>query len=416
MSAISNELARVFVLTGAVFNLVIVGTSRALADEPTPTIRQFDIPTIESLGAAMYVQDQEAWKATDVLTAQYSAKQLKAAKVHGWIVDTRGNSAVVRFVRDSANGPEIFCNVNFAQDSASNCTDPLDRALDPDELAQYNARLLALQNIDHPCSDTYNTVALKEPQSDDWLVWAIAATKTDRDAIILGGHYRFTISSDGMRLQQKDALSRTCQRFSRTKGPNGENADIITTQIVSLTPVETYVFASLSYKIPLRIGTDDGKAWKVDGTSITNIDMDMPGIDGFAARALASFDEKCFAIVSKSTNQNANLSNVPIKSVIESTESGKEFAPDISPDNIVRLIGCSRNDFALAPNDYKILFAGFPFMIVDNGTGHPHRAGTLYIEKGRFSFRTEKGDQPTLEQLAHINARLDAFQNIQQNK
>ncbi len=122
-----------------------------------------------------------------------STGRLKAENVHGWIVDTRGDFAVVRFIHVGTNGPEIFCNVSFAQSLGPKCTEPQDRTLDPEELAQYNARELALKNANLSCADTYNTIVLKDPEGSGLLVWVMAATKTDADAIILGGHTRFAI-------------------------------------------------------------------------------------------------------------------------------------------------------------------------------------------------------------------------------
>ncbi|HEY2445698.1 MAG TPA: hypothetical protein VGI20_08180 [Rhizomicrobium sp.] len=67
--------------------VLMAGTPISSAgDEPAP-IRQFDIPTTQRLARAMYQQDQEAWKATDVLMAQHTETDLKAEKLHGWIVE-----------------------------------------------------------------------------------------------------------------------------------------------------------------------------------------------------------------------------------------------------------------------------------------------------------------------------------------
>jgi len=395
--------------------LIVFMAQDGLADDAPSPIRQFDIATVEKLGQDMYAQDQEAWKASDVLTAQYSADQRKAEKLHGWIVDARGNFAVVRFVRDGANGPEIFCNVTFAQDFAPNCTEPQDRTLDPEELAQYDARTLALKNVDHPCSDTYNTVALRDPQGDGWLVWAMAATKTDSDLIIIGGHYRFTISADGKTIREKDALSKSCLQFHRDKGPNGEKADIIFTHVVSPVPIETEVFASLSYKVPFRIGTLDGKAWKIEGAAIANIDMDMPGTDGASARYLAAFNENCQLMVNKVGDADKKNTFVTIKSVIDATEGDAKFSPEVPEGDVAVAVICGRTDLVPAPNDYKVVLGGLPLFIDDRGLGHSERMGTLEISGGQFRFRTMKGDMMTAEQQARIGARLDEFQNIVQS-
>jgi len=47
--------------------LMIAAPAWAADDPPPAPIRDFDIATIERLGQEMYAQDQEAWKATDVL-------------------------------------------------------------------------------------------------------------------------------------------------------------------------------------------------------------------------------------------------------------------------------------------------------------------------------------------------------------
>ncbi|HTT98181.1 MAG TPA: hypothetical protein VMF58_09030, partial [Rhizomicrobium sp.] len=62
---------------------------------------------------------------------------------------------------------------------------------------------------------------------------------------------------------------------------------------------------------------------------------------------------------------------------------------------------------------YKVLIAGYPLMIVDNGAGHPKRMGTLSVRDGRFEFDTDKGVKPTPDQSAAFQKRLDAFQKIQ---
>jgi hypothetical protein len=87
----------------------------AWADDTLPPIRRFDIPTIEKLGRQMYEQDQEAWKATDILRAKHSDDELKAGNLHGWIVDPFLDRDVVRFIHDGANGPEAFYDVTFAK-------------------------------------------------------------------------------------------------------------------------------------------------------------------------------------------------------------------------------------------------------------------------------------------------------------
>jgi len=378
-------------------------------DTPSPPIRQFDIATIEKLGRAMYQFDRDAWKGTDILVAAHPHEELTAQKLRGWIVVSRGDANVVRFIHEGANGPELFYDVTFPNGGQPVLTVPADRALAGEERAMYDARTLALRNADRKCSDTYNTVVLKDPERDGWLVWVMAATKSDRDAVILGGHTRFTISVDGNSILGKDALSRSCQQYSRAKGPNGENAEIISTQVVSQVPVETYVFASLSYKMAIRVGTNDGKAWKIEDGNLINIDMDMAGIDGFAARTLASYEENCIALMKKSSDQKSY--DLPLKSVIAATEHGDKYVSEaLASGDAILSIMCGRVDIVPAPNDYKVLRAGYPLYISDIGVGHPKNVSALELSDGRFRFRNVDGKLPAPDVLARVQKRLDQLQ------
>lgn len=252
-------------------------------DTTNSAIRPFDLATIESLGRQIYIRDQEAWKATDILFAVHNESELKAERVQGLIVDSKNGRDTVRFIREGLGGPEAAYDVVFSSESDADLSIPAVRTLTPVQSAQFVARQLALKSSKLDCSDTYNTVVLKDPDgSGNWLVWVLAATK-DPDRIVIGGHYRYTISRDGTTVKQADALSKTCLHFSRSEG-----ADAVATMFVhlaSLTPVETHVFESPSYKMAFHIGTPDGRAWLVDGDQIRPIDMNPAPRKGYARKA-----------------------------------------------------------------------------------------------------------------------------------
>lgn len=405
MRRLIRQIKKVTTCTAAA---LVTAASAFAAD--TPPIRQFDIPTIETLGAAMYAQDQEAWKATDVLNAKVAKEQLKADKLHGWIVESFTDRDVVRFIRDDGtDGPEAYYDVVFLKTGGEpTLTAPDSRVLNADEAAQYSARVLALKNSELNCSDTYNTVELKDPERDGWLVWVMAATK-DPDLIIIGGHYRFTISADGKTIQQRDALSRSCLRFSR-KDRSGSTG-LLMSHVVSTTPIETHVFASLSYRIGFYVGTPDGRAWNVGEGHITEIQQDAASLDGFAARALEGNEENCVAIVTKAGDAGHKFYNVPVKGVINGTEQTEKFAPQLPAGDTATSILCVRQDLVPAPNDYKVLLAGMPLFIADKGQGHPERTGVLELAGGRIQFQTINGDPPTTSLLDRLQKRLDVLQN-----
>lgn len=398
----------------AIIAVLVFGATASYAADDAPPIRQFDIPTIERLGREMYERDQLAWKATDILFTRHKKEELAAQKQRGWIVDSYPDHAVVRFIRETDLGPMLSYDVTFTAGQVLNYSEPQAALLSGEELAQYNARMTALKNVDRMCTENLNTIVLKDPKGDDWLVWAMAAT-TDPKLIVVGGHYRFSISSDGKTILQKDALSRNCQNFTREKGTDGEQVQLVMTQVVSNIPVETYVFDTLSYGQALRVGTPDGKVWKIDDGKIVNIDMDMPGVDGMAARVLTGLDEKCELMVTDVTHPADKPLTVDIDSVISSTEGEKKFEPKIPKDAKAEAVMCGRNDFLLAPNDYKVLARGIVLYIVDRGKGHPERMGALEISGGEFRFREVKGAPLIEQQEKQINARLNAFQTAIQS-
>jgi len=398
--------------------LAAVPTNSVKADEAaanaTPSIRNFDVAMIEKLGRAMYEQDQLAWKATDIAVAHFTEDGMRAQKVHGWIVEPAPNGNVIRFIHDTPDGPQLFYDVAFAVDGSTHESLPEIATLSTDEKAQYDARQLALANTSLKCSNNYNTVVLKDPEHEGWLVWVMAATK-DPTIAVIGGHTRFSISVNGGTITQADPLSRSCMNIPLYDHGN-KTADMLTTQIVSLTPVETHVFASLAYKIPLYVGTNDGIAWKVSDGVVTQVDMDAPDPDGFAARQFAGQAEVCKTIVTKDGETPAKYYIQDGSPVISQTEKSRIFFVEAKPDFKTASLMCVRQDIVPAPNDWKVLAAGYSLLISDNGAGHSKRLGSLEIKGGQLLFRIAKGDPLTPALEARINKRLDQMQTAYQDQ
>ena len=234
--------------------LALIGATSAYAaedDAPLPEIRHFDIETIEMLGQAMYAQDQLAWVATDVVIAERGEAGARAEGMRGWISVEEDDQNIVRFVRLGDDGPEALYDVVFVEGAEPQLYPPATPVLTEEELAQYNARRLALENVDVRCSERYNNIALRDPESGSWLAWALAAT-TEPDVVITSGHYRFTISDHGLTIERSDRLFRDCPIFVSSLNAEGEeSAATGINQVISTTPLETHVFTSLNYQMPL---------------------------------------------------------------------------------------------------------------------------------------------------------------------
>jgi len=84
-----------------------------------------------------------------------------------------------------------------------------------------------------------------------------------------------------------------------------------------LTPVETHVFASLSYNLPIFVGTTDGGSWKVALGKISHIDPMRPASTASVRETLAAMNERCLMIISKTGEPNPKICYQPTASVIQ---------------------------------------------------------------------------------------------------
>jgi hypothetical protein len=121
---------------------------------------------------------------------------------------------------------------------------------------------------------TYEYVVLDDPDGSGFLVYALAQSKHQ---IVLGGHFRVTISADGRKAKRVDALSNTLLISPPpTKGSEGQKPIGITmSQVVSNRPLETGVYLSLHDKVIVFVGMMDGKVWSFIGDKIYELTPEM---------------------------------------------------------------------------------------------------------------------------------------------
>lgn len=237
--------------------------SLGLASVLGAEIRKFDRRTIEALGVAIYEQDIRAAKATDLLFA----KKIDPVKsgLRGWIVEGDAKSMSVRFVREKDGAMEAFYDVSFDGKNTPALEEPQNRQLSAAQLAQLRARTLAAKSITRPASQNYNVVILPDPEREGLLVYALAAT-TDVDSIMVGGHYRFTVSKDGEKLEQSDELFRSfmvLNKKAKDLPPGAVPQALWMTTLVSDMPLETHVYLSLLHRTAFLVGTPDKHVWEV---------------------------------------------------------------------------------------------------------------------------------------------------------
>ena len=239
-----------------------------IAQDQIP-IREYDIETIAQLGQEIYQQDIIAAKATDILFEQQL--DLSTFQVHGWVITEDENGVLVTFISDNKGNYQAAFEIRPESKGKNRFQIAGGRELLEEELFRFQARETAKTQITTACSERYNSIVLKDPTSDSWLVYWLAAT-TEPDIIPIGGHYRFTVSADGQNVQSADRLFRSCLSLSKNppdKPKDARPVALYMTHVVSPTPVETHVFLSLLHNVNFAVGTSDGAIWSISEGQIS---------------------------------------------------------------------------------------------------------------------------------------------------
>jgi hypothetical protein len=135
-------------------------------------------------------------------------------------------------------------------------TDPVRKRARQTAMAALRGKLFNLR---------YDYVVLQDPEGQRLLVYALGKAAKAAE-VVLGGHIRVTVSSDGTRIERVDPLSKSILVASdRESGlPAGyKPVGLYFNQIVSNKPVETFIYAAHLAKKNIYVGTPDGKLWVI---------------------------------------------------------------------------------------------------------------------------------------------------------
>ena len=221
----------------------------------------------EELGREIHTHDQYAARATDLLLSR--GVNLADAGTLGWITESRQNGCVVTYVTGDPQQWRSICVVAFTEHEEPNII-LVDRDLTETQSAMFNARQLALDSVERPCSNAYNTVVLPRPGEPGWLAYALAAT-TDPNLILVGGHYRVTVSADGRTVLDRRAFSKSCLALPRDPKdipPGAELAAYTVSHLLDNTPTEIHVFLNLLHGKPFYVATPKRRLWSIQDGKI----------------------------------------------------------------------------------------------------------------------------------------------------
>lgn len=238
-------------LSIALAALCLIVPTRALAqDDPPPPapIEAWSFEKMEVMGRAIWRQDQAAIAASNVLHRQF--RDGDPPGLAGWIVVDGGDYQRVRFIVDDDAGPRVGWDVVVRGRRAGPMVQPTDSALSPEELAQYRARMTAAQNVPPMRCGLLNSVVIRDPESDNWLVWLLA-TANDSRVTPFHGNFRFRISADGNSMLRRDQLFTHC--YNLPKDPRTVQETM--TLASGVPPSEVIVYLSLEN--PHEIAIED---------------------------------------------------------------------------------------------------------------------------------------------------------------
>jgi hypothetical protein len=142
-------------------------------------------------------------------------------------------------------------------------TNPLEKRAKNTAIAVLRGRLF--DNV------RYDYVVLDDPDRTGFLVYALATNKKSGQQIT-GGHFRVTVSADGTKAERVDALSHGIITDKPAMPAGATQVSIATSQIVSDIPVETFIYSSYAYHLPIFVATPDRKVWAVANGRIVRVD------------------------------------------------------------------------------------------------------------------------------------------------
>lgn len=235
-------------------------------------IREFKIRTLEKLGNEISHRDAIASKASDVVME--TQPTAKALKLRGWISKLGKDEDKVHLITETGSGPCLAYTVAFAGSGKPVVEDRRGEPLPKDVAVRYKALQTTLGALNGKLFDaSYNYEVLDDPDGSGFLVYALAATKKN-DEILTGGHYRVTVSADGLKAEQTDLLS---QLIRQPKGDaDHKTVAVSSSQLSSNVPVETWLYSSNLYHLPMFVGAKDGSIWAVANGRIVRADNKGP--------------------------------------------------------------------------------------------------------------------------------------------
>lgn len=226
-------------------------------------IREFDVPTLERLGNELSHRDEIAARAADIVAERYP--EWKKVSPQYWITDLSKEGDSVYLIDARKPEPAVAYKVIFLKGGSPSILDAHHQLLPPGIALRYRAlqtaRKAALPTLNIAYGPHYNYEVLNDPDGSGFLVYALAAF-TKKNVVYTGGDVRIIVSADGAKVERIDQLS---HGIIEQKGdPGHEVVALAVAQAVETKhPVETWLYSSHLYHLPMYVATNNGTFWRV---------------------------------------------------------------------------------------------------------------------------------------------------------
>jgi hypothetical protein len=239
-------------------------------------IREFSLPILEKLGNELSHRDEIAAKASDLVFEKHP--EFKNVTPQGWITDLHPDGDVVYFVVEANDAIAPAYKVIFPREGSPQVEDIHNQLLPPVIATRYRARQTAIRSMSSRLNNAYgahyNFEVLDDPDGSGFLVYGLAAFTTG-DAVYTGGHVRVTVSADGSKTERVDELSHGI--IQQKADPGKETVAVSTAQAVDTKyPVETWLYTSHLYHLPMYVGANSGSSWACVNGRIVRVDDQGP--------------------------------------------------------------------------------------------------------------------------------------------
>jgi hypothetical protein len=218
-----------------------------------------EVSRAERLGKELYEMDTTAAKATHMMLQV--AGQIPPGVLSGWIIVKENNRTLTRFIKQTGEDINVVYDVWIDSKGGSEVRRDNLRPLSNTEIAMFYARQNAMLAAPKNCTRAYNTAVIKDPDSDGWLVYILAATSGN--VIVVGGHSRVKVSPDGKNVESVTPLYDKCLAMPvpvDVKDPKKEAFSV--SYPIADVPSEIHVYLNYLHEYTVYVTTTRG-TWRV---------------------------------------------------------------------------------------------------------------------------------------------------------